>query len=85
MASDVPVKVTARSVEFGNISLATWIEHPVTSLISLIFDPPLPTVIVGVIDDVADIKSTTKKENEKRRERREKYDEKIWNSFSKSL
>ena len=42
MASDVPVSVTARSVEFGNISLATWIEHPVTSRISLIFDPPLP-------------------------------------------
>ena len=42
MASDVPVSVTARSVEFGNISLATWIEHPVTSRISLIFDPPFP-------------------------------------------
>jgi len=34
--------VTARSVEFGNISLATWIEAPVTSLISLILEPPLP-------------------------------------------
>ena len=34
--------VTARSVEFGNISLATWIEAPVTSLISFILEPPLP-------------------------------------------
>lgn len=42
IASDVPIRVTARSVEFGNISLATWIEHPVTSRISLIFDPPFP-------------------------------------------
>lgn len=42
IASAEPLSVTARSVEFGNISLATWIEHPVTSLISLILAPPLP-------------------------------------------
>lgn len=42
MASPVPDMVTARSVEFGNISEATWIEAPVTSLISLILEPPLP-------------------------------------------
>lgn len=47
MASDVPVNVTARSVELGSISLATWIEHPVTSRISFIFDPPLP---IGWVD-----------------------------------
>lgn len=52
MASDVPVSVTARSVEFGNISLATWIEHPVTSRISLIFDPPLPFFFVIFTIDV---------------------------------
>ena len=34
--------VTARSVELGSISDATWIEAPVTSRISLILDPPLP-------------------------------------------
>jgi len=34
--------VTARSVEFGSISLATWIEAPVTSRISFILEPPLP-------------------------------------------
>ena len=34
--------VTALSVEFGSISLATCIEAPVTSLISRIFDPPFP-------------------------------------------
>lgn len=37
-----PLSVTARSVEFGNISLATWIEQPVISRISLILEPPLP-------------------------------------------
>lgn len=42
ICSAFPLNVTARSVEFGNISLATWIEHPVLSLISLIFDPPFP-------------------------------------------
>lgn len=42
MASLVPDMVTARSVELGSISEATWIEAPVTSRISLIFDPPLP-------------------------------------------
>lgn len=42
MASPVPDRVTALSVEFGNISEATCIEAPVTSRISLIFDPPLP-------------------------------------------
>lgn len=42
IASAEPLNVTARSVEFGNISLATCIEHPVTSLISLILAPPLP-------------------------------------------
>ena len=34
--------VTARSVELGNISEATWMEAPVTSRISLILEPPLP-------------------------------------------
>jgi len=42
MASLPPEIVTARSVEFGSISLATCIEAPVISLISLILDPPLP-------------------------------------------
>lgn len=42
MASPVPDSVTALSVELGNISLATWIDAPVTSLISLILDPPFP-------------------------------------------
>jgi hypothetical protein len=42
MASEAPETVTARSVELGSISEATWIEAPVTSRISLIFDPPLP-------------------------------------------
>ena len=37
-----PLMVTALSVELGSISLATWIEAPVTSRISLILDPPLP-------------------------------------------
>ena len=37
-----PLMVTARSVELGSISLATWMEAPVTSLISLILEPPLP-------------------------------------------
>ena len=37
-----PDMVTARSVELGSISLATWMEAPVTSLISLILEPPLP-------------------------------------------
>lgn len=64
-ASLLPLTVTARSVELGNISEATfnirwkiktfftekkaplfshstWIEAPVISLISLIFDPPFP-------------------------------------------
>ena len=41
-ASELPLMVTARSVELGSISEATWIEAPVTSLISLIFEPPLP-------------------------------------------
>lgn len=42
IASLVPEIVTARSVEFGNISEATCILAPVTSRISLIFEPPLP-------------------------------------------
>lgn len=42
MASLVPDMVTARSVELGSMSEATWIEAPVTSRISLILDPPLP-------------------------------------------
>ena len=42
IASLPPDMVTARSVEFGSISLATWIDAPVTSLISLIFEPPFP-------------------------------------------
>lgn len=42
IASLLPLMVTALSVEFGSISLATWMEAPVTSLISLILDPPLP-------------------------------------------
>ena len=42
MASLPPLMVTALSVELGSISLATWIEAPVTSLISLILDPPFP-------------------------------------------
>ena len=42
MASLPPLMVTALSVELGSISLATWIDAPVTSRISLIFDPPLP-------------------------------------------
>lgn len=42
MDSDVPLSVTARSVEFGNISEATCMLAPVTSRISLIFEPPLP-------------------------------------------
>ena len=41
-ASDPPETVTALSVELGSISLATWIEAPVISRISLIFEPPLP-------------------------------------------
>lgn len=42
IASPVPDSVTALSVEFGNISEATCIEAPVTSLISFILEPPLP-------------------------------------------
>lgn len=42
IASLVPEMVTVRSVELGNISEATWIRAPVTSRISLIFEPPLP-------------------------------------------
>ena len=42
MASLLPLIVTARSVELGSISEATWMEAPVTSRISLILDPPLP-------------------------------------------
>ena len=42
IASLPPLMVTALSVEFGNISLATWIEAPVTSLISRILEPPFP-------------------------------------------
>lgn len=42
MASLVPDMVTARSVELGSMSEATWIEAPVTSRISLILEPPLP-------------------------------------------
>lgn len=45
ICSAVPVSFTSRSVEFGNISLATWIEQPVLSLISFIFEPPLPETI----------------------------------------
>ncbi len=41
-ASQPPDIVTARSVELGSISLATCMEAPVTSLISLILEPPLP-------------------------------------------
>ena len=41
-ASLLPLIVTALSVLFGNISLATWTLAPVTSLISLILLPPLP-------------------------------------------
>lgn len=41
-ASLVPDIVTVRSVEFGSISEATCIEAPVTSRISLIFEPPFP-------------------------------------------
>ena len=44
MVSGVPVMVTVRSVEFGNISEATWMEAPLISRISLIFDPPLPMI-----------------------------------------
>lgn len=44
ICSALPFSVTARSVEFGNISLATWIEQPVNSRISLIFEPPLPGI-----------------------------------------
>lgn len=42
MDSAFPPNVTARSVEFGNISLATWMVAPEISRISLILDPPLP-------------------------------------------
>ena len=42
IASLPPLIVTALSVELGSISLATWIEAPVTSRISRIFDPPFP-------------------------------------------
>ena len=42
IASLPPEMVTALSVELGSISLATWIDAPVTSLISLIFEPPFP-------------------------------------------
>lgn len=42
IASLVPDIVTVRSVELGSISEATWISAPVTSRISLIFEPPLP-------------------------------------------
>lgn len=42
MDSDVPEIVTALSVELGNISLATWMDAPVTSRISLILEPPFP-------------------------------------------
>ena len=42
IASLPPLMVTALSVEFGNISLATWIEAPVTSRISRILEPPFP-------------------------------------------
>ena len=42
IASLVPEMVTARSVELGSISDATCIEAPVTSRISLIFEPPFP-------------------------------------------
>lgn len=44
MVSGFPVMVTVRSVEFGSISEATWIEAPLSSRISLIFDPPLPMI-----------------------------------------
>ncbi len=42
MASLLPLMVTALSVELGSISEATWMDAPVTSLISLILEPPLP-------------------------------------------
>ena len=42
IASELPLIVTARSVELGSISEATCIDAPVTSRISFIFDPPLP-------------------------------------------
>ena len=40
--SSLPLTVTARSVEPGSISLATWMLAPVSSRISLILLPPLP-------------------------------------------
>ena len=42
--SNFPLTVTARSVEPGSISLATWILAPVSSRISLILLPPLPII-----------------------------------------
>lgn len=42
ICSAVPLNVTARSVEFGSISLATCIEHPLCTRISFIFNPPFP-------------------------------------------
>ncbi len=42
IASGVPDIVTALSVELGSISLATCIDAPVDSLISLILEPALP-------------------------------------------
>ena len=42
IASLPPETVTARSVELGSISLATWIDAPVISRISFIFEPPFP-------------------------------------------
>lgn len=84
IASDVPVKVTARSVEFGNISLATWIEHPVTSRISLIFEPPFPIMsIIGVVVDVV-LSITDEVEETRGKEKRKTRWTKDWKSFSEN-
>jgi len=47
ICSALPLKVTARSVELGSISLATWMEQPVVWRISLIFEPLLPARMVA--------------------------------------
>ena len=69
MALLPPLMVTALSVEFGSISLATWIEAPVTSRISLILEPPLPmsephceagTIILNVIGGRGTVLGATK-------------------------
>ena len=69
MASLPPLIVTALSVELGSISLATWMDAPVTSRISRIFDPPFPirephcdagTIIRKVIGGRVDVLGATK-------------------------